>query len=90
MIELFDGSEQYFSIFKKPFLLLDVELSSFGGFFALVVFKGHNRVLRFWIYEVDKKNFEVREVTPLEAILDERIQGELEDPRISHFWLSAI
>jgi len=82
--------KQYHSIFKKPFLLLEAEPNGFGGFFALVVFKGHPKVFSLWVYEIDKNIFEVREVTPLKVTLNKQIMSELKDKRIAPFWLNSL
>ncbi len=88
--EPFKGVRQYTSIFKKPFLLLEAEPTDFGGFFALVVFKSNPKVLRLWIYEIDKNVFEVREAVPLQATLNKKIMNELDDKRIAPFWLTSL
>lgn len=82
--------QQYVSIFKKPFLLLDAEPTDFGGFFALIIFQNTSKVLRVWIHEIDKNVFEIREVTPLHVTLNKEIINELEDKRITPFWLTAL
>lgn len=79
--------KQYDSLIQKPFLLLEAEPNEFGGFFALVVFKKHPRVFRLWIYEVDRNVFELRMMTPLQVKLNKIITSELDDPRISPFWV---
>lgn len=84
------GVKSYFSLFKKPFLLLEVEPNDMGGFFALVVFKTYPKVLNLWIYEIDKNVFEVREVMPLRVSLNKIIMTELEDKRIDPFWLTSL
>ena len=84
--ENFKALRQYASIFRKPFLLLDAESNDFGGFFALVVFKSYTKVLRLWIYEIDKNGFEIREVLPLQVTLNKKIMNELADKRILPFW----
>jgi hypothetical protein len=85
--EFSEEMKQYTSIFKGPFLLLEVEPNDFGGFFALIVFKDYPKVLSLWIYEIDKNIFEVREVTPLKVTLNKQIMNELEDKRLAPFWL---
>lgn len=82
--------KQYASLFQKPFLLLESESNDFGGFFALVVFKGHPKVFRLWVYEIDKNVFEVREVIPLKVTLNKQIMNELKDRRIGPFWLTSL
>jgi hypothetical protein len=84
------GMKQYTSIFQNPFLLLETEPNSFGGFFALVVFKSYPKVLRLWIYEIDKNIFEIREILPLQVTLNKRIMNEFEDKRIAPFWLTSL
>lgn len=84
--EPFKGASKYTSIFRKPFLLLETEPHDFGGFFALVVFRNYPKAFRLWIYEIDKNEFEVREVIPLRVNLNKTIMKELEDKRISPFW----
>jgi len=80
--------KQYSSLYQKPFLLLEAEPNDFGGFFALIVFKGHPKVFSLWVYEIDINVFEVREVTPLKVTLNKEIMNELEDKRITPFWLN--
>lgn len=86
----FKGMKQYTSIFKTPFLLLESEPNGLGGFFALVVFKNHPKVLRFWVYEIDKNVFEIREILPLQVTLNKQIMNELEDKRIIPFWFTSL
>lgn len=88
--ETIEGVRQYSALFKKPFLLLEAEPNDFGGFFALVVFKEHPKVLRLWVYEIDKGVFEIRETVPLQVTLNKRIMSELADKRITPFWLSSL
>lgn len=90
IIEPFDNVDKCTSIFKKNFLLLDAEPNDFGGFFALVVFKKYPKVFRAWIYEIDKNVFEVREMIPLRVTLNKAIMNELEDKRITPFWLTTL
>ena len=80
--------KQYTPLFKKPFLLLDAEPNDLGGFFGLLVFKNHPKVLRLWIYEIDKNVFEVREIEPLRVTLNKEIMSELENKGIAPFWLA--
>ena len=82
--------KQYTELFRKPFLLLQAEENGFGGFFALVVFKDYPKVLRIWIYEIDKNVFEIREAIPLRVTLNKRIMSELADQRMTRFWLSSL
>src|ERR1700733_10722785 len=63
----------YSSTLNKPFLLLDAEPNSFGGFFAFIVSKDYPNVLRIWIYAIEKNRYEIREVTPLPATLNKQI-----------------
>jgi len=86
--ESFKGEKEYASVFRKPFLLLDAEPNDFGGFFALVVFKSYPKLLRLWIYEIDKKIFELREAVPLQVTLNKQIMKELEDKRIAPYWMT--
>jgi hypothetical protein len=79
----------YSSILKKPFLLLDAEPNSFGGFFAFIVSKDYPNVLRVWIYAIEKNRYEIREVTPLPATLNKQIIQELKDKQIARFWLNS-
>lgn len=88
--EFLEEMKQYASIFRKPFLLLESEPNDFGGFFTLVVFKGHPKVFSLWVYEIDKNVFEVREVTSLKVTLNKQIMNELEDKRIGPFWLTSL
>lgn len=86
----FKGMKEYTSIFKTPFLLLEAEPNGFGGFFALVVFKNYPKVLRLWVYEIDKNVFEIREILPLQVTLNKQIMNELEDKRVIPFWLASL
>lgn len=88
--ETFKEVKQYKKLFQKPFLLLDAEANDFGGFFALVVFKNHPKVLRLWIYEIDRDVFEIRDAVPLQVTLNKAIMSELADKRIAPFWLSSL
>lgn len=81
--------KQYFSLFQRPFLLLEAEPNGFGGFFVLVVFKDDPRVFSLWIYEIDKNVFELREMTPLKMTLNKAIMDELKDNGITPFWITA-
>lgn len=89
-LESLEEIKQYTPLFQKPFLLLEAEPNGFGGFFALVVFKGHPKVFSLWVYEIDKNIFEVREVTPLKVTLNKQIMNELADKRIAPFWLNSL
>ncbi len=88
--DFLEEMKQYRSIFTESFLLLEAEPNGFGGFFALVVFKGHPKVLRVWTYEIDKNVFEVREVEPLRVTLNKEIMNELKAKEISPFWLTPL
>ena len=78
----------YQPLFKEPFLLLEAENNPFGGFFALVVFKGDTKVLRLWVFEISTNVFELREIEPFRGISDKRILDDLADKRIGSFWIS--
>lgn len=76
----------YSSIRNKPFLLLDAEPNSFGGFFAFIVSKDYPNVLRVWVYAIEKNRYEIREIIPLPATLNKQIVQELKDKQIAQFW----
>jgi hypothetical protein len=81
-------SLEYVSIFKKPFLLLTVEPNALGGFFAVVVFKDYPKAFRLWIYEIDRHLYQIREAIKLSVTLNKEIMNELDDKRITRFWLA--
>ena len=80
--------ESYQSLYHKPFLVLEAEPADFGGFYALLVFKGHTKVLSLWVYEIDKDVFEIREIEPLQVDLNKVIMNELDDTRLKPFWMT--
>jgi hypothetical protein len=82
---LFEKIKNYPSLFKKPFLILDARSSGFGGFFAVIVFKGRSEAIRFWIYEIDDNVFEVREAIPIRHSVNPLI-SKFEDQRLIPFW----
>jgi hypothetical protein len=88
-VSFLEEMKQYTSLFRKSFLLLEAEANGFGGFFALVVFKNHPKVFSLWIYEIDKNVFELREITPLQVTLNKIIMSELEDKRVTPFWVTS-
>jgi hypothetical protein len=86
--EPFEDAKKIQSLFKFPFLLLEAEPNGFGGFWAVIVFKGHPKVLSLWVYEIDKNVFEIREIEPLQVVLNAIIMDELKDKRIAPFWVT--
>ncbi len=86
--EPFENFKRYLDLYKTPFLVLDAEDGHFGGFFALIVFKDYPKVLSLWVYEIEKNVFEIREIEPLQVTLNKIIMSELEDKRITPFWVA--
>ncbi len=86
--EPFKNAKKYRHLYKSPFLVMEAEPNDFGGFWALIVFKGYPKVLSIWVYEIDKNVFEIREIEPLKVTLNKLIMNELEDKRIAPFWIT--
>jgi hypothetical protein len=78
--------QQIIAAKKTPFLLLETERNRFGGFFALVVFKDYPKLLRLWVYEIDKGTFEIRDAISLRN-LNNPVMDALRNPGLSKFWI---
>lgn len=88
--EPFQHAFQYTELYKKPFLIVEMEPMDFGGYFVLIVFRHHPKVYRFWLYEIDEGEFQLREIVPLEITLNKRLMDELNRNVYTPYWLKVL
>lgn len=88
--ESLDEIRRHFELFKKPLLILDTQQNDFGGFFALVAFKGYSKLFRIWIYEIDQGIFEIRDMIQLKEDINAKFISDHEDKRLVPYWLNSL
>jgi hypothetical protein len=88
--EPFEGAFRYMNLYTRHFLTVDMEPGDFGGYFVLVVMKDYPRVFEAWVYQIDKGEYQLRELNPLEPRLDKEVMDAIADRRLTSFWIRPL
>ena len=57
------GGESYSEIFVQKHMPIAVSSNPFGGNNLFVIFRDSTLLYKFWLYEIEKNNFQIREVS---------------------------
>jgi hypothetical protein len=70
----------------KSFMVVEKEANGFGGSFVLLVFAKIPKLYRFWLYPIDKNEFEIREAV-VQRKLNNELMSEISRKAYADYWI---
>jgi hypothetical protein len=86
--EPFEGANRHGDLYERDFLAVRAEENGFGGYNALIVFRGHPKVFNLWLYDLGERDFQIRDMEPIRPTLNRRLMTELDRKVYARYWLS--
>ncbi len=82
------NGEKFLDIYAKKFLVVGMEPNEFGGVWAVIAIEGNLKdAFLLWLYDVDRDEYDLRNVEKLPDHLEEELVRKLRDPAYRKYWL---